>query len=140
MSRGMSRNPRSSALLEPREREVDVGPGYPPDLPRAHPIPHKTALHRETVRVNHFVLTAALCVSAVISSTRREVKRLIQRHTAVRAEHAFLCVQVYPCVSSAHIPRVLFHAWHLPRGALGMGGGRPMNRYKPWPGPWDPGP
>ena len=76
-----------------------MGPGHPPDLPRAHSIHHKTAWHREMVRVSHSVLTAALCISAVMPSIHREVKRLTQRHTAVRAEHAFLCVQVYPCVS-----------------------------------------
>ena len=92
------------------------------------------------VQVNHLVLTAVLCITAAICSTHTEVKRRVQRHIAVNAEHAFLCEQVHPCISSTHIARMLLCAWHLPRGALRMGGDQPMNRYRPRHMPWGPGP
>ena len=78
-------------------------------LPRAHSIHSQITtliLHHEMVQVNHLVLTAVLCITAAICSTHRELKRLVQRHTAVNAEHAFLCEQVYPCISSTHIVRM----------------------------------
>lgn len=78
-------------------------------LPRAHSIQSQITtliLHREMVQVNHLVLTAVLCMTAAIRSTHRELKRLVQRHTAVNAEHAFLCEQVYPGISSTHIVRM----------------------------------
>lgn len=58
------------------------------------------------VQVNHLVLTAVLWITAAICSTHRELKQLVQRHTAVNAEHAFLCEHVYPCISSTHIVRM----------------------------------
>lgn len=82
---------------------------------------------------------SSLCVSAVISLTHREAAGPGQRRTAVSAEHACLCEPGYPCVSSARISRALLWAWHLPRGALGVGGSRPTNKYKPWPVLWGPG-
>ena len=106
-------------------------------LPRAHSIQSQITtliLHHEMVQVNHLVLTAVLCITAAICSTHRELKRLVQRHTAVNAEHAFLCEQVYFFHSHCQ------NAWHLPRGALRMGGDQPLNRYRLRHMPWGPGP
>lgn len=59
------------------------------------------------VQVSHPVLIAVLCITSAICSTHREVRQLVQRHIAVNAEHAFLCEQVHPCISSSHIARML---------------------------------